>query len=225
MQPFKKHIVILLLVAASSICSAQEQDSVPYILLQGSKLWLEGSSTINTFSCGTESVVGFGRVSVRGLDRVRTQGGEPTSPHTNSIIEVSIPVMTLDCGNSSMNDDLREAMKSASFPYIRYRFLEAKPMQTDSELSPSQIFNTLGEITIAGITNRIEIPVKAEALTGGRFRLTGNKAPSMLDFNITPPTAFFGLIKAHDKLVVHFELLVGPEDLSTDELTRAGDFK
>ena len=40
------------------------------------------------------------------------------------------------------------------------------------------------------------------------YKITGSKKLSMFDFEITPPTAFFGLIKANDTLEIYFDLLV-----------------
>ena len=34
----------------------------------------------------------------------------------------------------------------------------------------------------------------------------------MIDFNITPPSAFFGLINAHEKLTVNFDLIAAPNN-------------
>ena len=39
----------------------------------------------------------------------------------------------------------------------------------------------------------------------------------MLDFHISPPSAFFGLIKSDEGLVVDFDLIAGPDHTFTEQ--------
>jgi hypothetical protein len=69
----------------------------------------------------------------------------------------------------------------------------------------------VGELTLAGEQREIEMVVVAERLADGRFTLVGSRELKMTDFNITPPSALFGLIKAKDTVEVVFDLMIGEQ--------------
>ena len=119
-----------------------------------------------------------------------------------------------------MNSDMREAMKEEEFPLIRYSLITASLLSGDVETSTAIIFNTVGTLSIAGRSKRVEIPVNAERLPDGKFRIAGSSQLSMFEFGITPPTAFFGLIRAHDRLVVHFDLLVAQDEVGHETIPK-----
>ena len=60
---------------------------------------------------------------------------------------------------------------------------------------------------MSGKVNVIEMKVNVKQPKDGKFRVTGSKALSVYHYDITPPTTLRRLIKAHDKLVVHFDLI------------------
>src|SRR5205823_11539226 len=67
---------------------------------------------------------------------------------------------------------------------------------------------TRGSLIIAGRKNIINMIVRAKKIDDNRFNVVGSKELSMFDYDVIPPTAFFGLIKADDRLVIHFDLIV-----------------
>jgi hypothetical protein len=48
-------------------------------------------------------------------------------------------------------------------------------------------------------------------LNDGRLRAMGSKAIKMTDYNVEPPTAMLGLVKAENELTVHFDLIARRE--------------
>lgn len=184
--------------------SAQVGSSQRYITLPGSRLWLEGTSTINGFTCSTLEVVGSASLP---FDQSSEKSIMRTASESKTTVQVNIAVKTLDCGNGMMNADMYKAMKMDEHPFIRYELIQAEA-KTSEELTKGMVqINTVGMLTIAGKTNQVEIPIIVQQLSDGQFHITGSKPVSMFDYNITPPSAFFGLIKAHDQLVVHFDII------------------
>jgi hypothetical protein len=55
-----------------------------------------------------------------------------------------------------------------------------------------------------------------KGLRDGKYEILGRKELSMLDFHITPPSAFFGLIRADEGLVVNFDLIAGPDHIFSE---------
>lgn len=172
----------------------------------GSRLWIEGRSTVNSYSCEAQKVEGYGVLKDRAQQNIEAEeDGGPVR------VEVVVPVQSFDCGKSRMNDDLYEAMKADAYPEIAYELvavtLKARP---DTSGGWYQLLAE-GQLSIAGVERRIETPVEGRRLSDGRLRATGSVPLKMTDFGVEPPTALFGLIKAHNRIEVHFDLIAtGP---------------
>ncbi len=193
--------IIVSLIVSSSACSllqAQESGDIYYITSPSSKLWIDGTSNIDSFTCKSQVVNGYAEI-----------GGEPDTADTsynNDKVIVSVSVKSLNCGNGLMNNDMYDAMKADKYPAIKYELLNAR-LSSHPDSSGWFTLNTFGKLFIAGKDNRVKIKIKVKQLADGKYRLVGSKPLSMLNYGITPPSHFFGLIRAHDKLVVHFDLV------------------
>jgi polyisoprenoid-binding protein YceI len=200
MRPSLRHMLI------SSFCVfSMTQAQSSYRALPGSKLWLDGSSSVNTFSCSTVQVNG-------------------TASFENGIPEVSvqIAVRTLNCGNDGMNDDMYHAMKTKEYPFITYVLRSTDSVAVDPQTGEIHLV-TAGELTIAGSSENVEIPITVTPSGRDRYRVRGTKPLSMHEFHITPPSAFFGLIQAHDLLIVNFDITVEKSsDGKLEFMTKAG---
>ena len=63
-------------------------------------------------------------------------------------------------------------------------------------------------ITIAGVMKPIIINFQRDKLNESTIFLTGEKLILMSDFEVNPPQALWGTVKANDELEVHFELML-----------------
>jgi YceI-like domain len=199
-------LAIVFIITAGNAYS--QSAGIKYVILPGSKLWIEGSSTINDFTCTTEEINGYGLI----YDTAVSSSGLHNNIKKNKDqVHVSVYVTSLDCGKAAMNNDMYNAMKSNEFPLIRYDLSESELLPKADTSGEWVYIQTKGKLSIAGETNAVSFNIKIKQLPDGEFRLTGNNALSMHDYGIIPPSHFFGLIKAHDKLVVYFDLLVGKD--------------
>lgn len=181
---------------------AQTKTGTQYVTLPRSRIWIEGSSTVNEFSCSTQKVDGIGYL--KGKTDSTT---EEANSKDSSAVDISVMVKSFDCGIGAMNDDMYKAMKSSEHPTIEYKLIRARVMmKADSLNAVKFVLDTYGDLTIAGVTNKEDILISVRGLDDGIYHLEGSKVLSMNDFDITPPSHFFGIIKAHDQLVVHFDL-------------------
>lgn len=183
-----RHIIPCLLVACLSMPSLAQ---VHMELASQSYLVIEGRSTINRFACKTDALSGQGRLSADGGYAV-----------------LSLAVRDLDCGKTQMNRDLRTAMKAKDHPEIRFELVDASRAGSTGRLI------VIGELTIAGVSRRIDIRPRAKETEPGVYRLRGEKQLRMSDFGVNPPTALAGLIKAHDEIMVRFDLVARTSDLT-----------
>lgn len=184
----------LLLLWGAQPAAAQHQ-----VVLQSeeSELLIEGTSTVNSFTCEAEEVEGRARLD--------TSGQQPRRGEAKA--EVAVPVRRFDCGKRRMNQDLYDALKASAHPVIRFELDTAHVVEQEPR---TYQLHTSGRLTIAGTERPVTLEVDAQHLPDGRYRAQGSQPLSMRDYGIDPPSALLGLVKAHDRIVVRFDLIARP---------------
>jgi hypothetical protein len=94
---------------------------------------------------------------------------------------------------------------------IIYELRNASVTYDSTRYNGSFGLRTVGKLTIAGKTREDTIYTSVKMLPDRRYEIVGEKSISMLDFDIDPPSAFFGLIRANENLIVKFDLLASPQ--------------
>ena len=163
-----------------------------YTFESSSKIWVEGTSTVHDWTCTVTQFAG-------------TVNAEPAEASFAdlSTTTLTVPVQGIDCDNGTMNGKVRDALGSSP---IRYALTSATPGASAADGWFS--IRTTGNLSIAGATQPAQMTVKAKALDGGRFRITGQHALKMTDYGVSPPTAMFGTLKTGDEVTVHFDATI-----------------
>lgn len=154
-----------------------------------SRLWIEGRSNVNQFSC-----------------RAATYDTMISSPESEDVdVDVDIEVEGFDCGKRRMNRDLHETLLSEIHPYISFEYISTDSMAYDDSQDLYDLTVT-GYLTVAGQKKEIEFPMQALILEDGTLKATGQTELRMTDYNVEPPRALLGMVRVDDLLSVHFEL-------------------
>ena len=199
-------IVVLKLILLG-ISGGVLHSQVQYIPQPDSRLWIEGSSNVNQFECVAREYNGDATI------RREISGGVENFENDDQLsIRVEILVDAFECGRSRMNRDLRNALKSSSFPNITFIFGNAVQINSTPESNGASRFEVSGILTVAGNTQNVTFELDGSFLDDGRIRVTGKKEIKMTDFDVEPPTGLFGLVRADDELTVHFDLYVLEEN-------------
>lgn len=186
---------------------------------EGGELWIEGSASIVDYTCHAQQLSGNGNIENTGQPQENVKG------HGAVSIAVSIPVRSLECGKRGMNKDMYEALKADTYSSIRYELLDA--VLTEDSVEAASVINadsngingnsednnwmnikTTGILEIAGVKDTTLVYVKGQLLDEDRFKVKGSKQINMKTYDIKPPTALMGLIKARSDLTVHFNVTV-----------------
>ena len=190
---------------------------------EGGELWIEGSASIVDYKCNAEKLSGNGNIENTATPR------ENVKKHGAVSITVSIPVSSLECGKRGMNKDMYEALKAEKYSHISYELLDAvlanegsAAAGTETESNnvnrPDQSednwmnIKTTGVLEIAGVKDTTVVYVKGQVLNDDRFKVKGSKQINMETYDIKPPTALMGLIRASSELTVHFNVTVKLRD-------------
>lgn len=204
----KRHICLVLLTVLSGL-AAPVSHGQRYVVSETSELWIEGTSTVNSFEC--EAVALEFDYDVPHV----IQGSGFTVPG----VSLLVPVRQLDCQNRRMNRDLQDALKADDYPQIRldvYRLELVPEARADTEQTDSPTVRVHGVMTLAGSSRDVVIDLDGWLDDELRLHGVGKLDVKMTDFGVDPPTALFGLVKAHDDITIHFHLMADPKhDTST----------
>ncbi|MEW5930541.1 MAG: YceI family protein [Gemmatimonadota bacterium] len=162
-----------------------------------SKLWVEGTSSVRSYTCRADRVDGT----------VATQPGSTSLAiadleKTVKSADVSVSVAGLECGNGTMNAHLRKALKAETSPRISYRI-------SSYDVTAAGAVKLNGTLSIAGTEKPVSIDATATS-EGGRLRVKGSKQLKMTEFGVRPPTLMMGTMKVHDPVKVSFDVLLKP---------------
>lgn len=186
---FKTIIAAGALAGFAVAASAQVANPKNLILSKESRLWIDGTSTVKSFSCTANKV----DVSVL---------AEPGSAPNDLVQSASlvVPVASLDCRNGTMNEHMRKALKASANPTISWKMTSYNVEGTNVVMN--------GLLTIAGKENPMELRGTGTADNAGTIRMKGSTKFKMSQFGVKPPTLMLGSMKVGDPVTVSFDLVL-----------------
>ena len=194
--------------AIAFVLGAQAQEMTRYSAVPGkSKVRIDGTSTIHDWTIESQLIGGY----------VELDSSFPTDPaqkppapgKVNAKVDVNIAVRQLKSGKKSMDEVMFQAMKQQTFPRIQYRLTEMVLQELPKVAGAPLQFATKGELTVAGVTNKISMPVTMERVEKTKLKFTGTTPLKMTSFGIVPPApkVALGLISTGDDVKITFEWL------------------
>ncbi|MCH8246126.1 MAG: YceI family protein [Bacteroidetes bacterium] len=190
-------------IVMPSLGQITRPDPVRFVLEKGSSIWIEGTSTISRFKCESAYVQGYGIL----------YNEQDPSADLGIEAEIAAPVKLFDCNLAAMNADFWDALKSDQFPLIEYWVNDISIDSVSTTVSGTYAVRSSGRITIAGVKKRIEMEFVGRQIGPERFKLEGKTEMFMSDFDIKPPTALFGLVRAQNRITVHFNLITTTQSI------------
>ncbi|MEO7456898.1 MAG: YceI family protein [Gemmatimonadaceae bacterium] len=162
-----------------------------------SKLWVEGGSTIKAWSCKAGDVTAV----IDGAPNAVSQVGAGEKGVKS--VKVIVASEKMDCGNGTMNEHMKKALKVSDNPNIEFKLASY-----DVARGGEGVTGTLnGLLTLGGVTKPIAIAATGKT-EGGALHVNGSYELAMTDYDLKPPTLMFGRIKVRDVVTVKFDLLL-----------------
>lgn len=193
--------IIFILYLIPQVIFSQETQRV-YILPE-SRIFLEGTSNVNSFSCEL------------------CNGSSPTKldlcyqpEKLNYMFDQNQYAISVDkfvCDNKHITADLKKALKIDQHPYIYLQLNKLIGFNNKIGVKQAEL-----SITIAGVTNDYCLSYELKpGVEKGQFQVFLNYDFDMRDFEIEPPTALMGLIKVKKDIEIklHLVLAIEQEDL------------
>lgn len=192
----KQQIVVALLLPA---LISWQTASAPMQLESSSRLWVSGTSSVRGFQCEAAGLEAS--VTSRGDDAVAAVLGGDKSVEA---VEVAVAANSLDCKNGTMNGHMLKAIKATEHPSISFKLssYDLAPANDSMKVTMS------GKLTLGGVERDITLEATAAPGPENTLKITGTHALLMTDYGLKPPSLMLGTMKVHDKVTVHFDLIL-----------------
>jgi len=181
--------------------AAEAEAASRLTLASQSRLWVDGTSTVRGYSCQA------GRIDVNVPLDPAAGAGLAGLAQAVQRIELSAPVAQLDCGNATMNDHMRNALKASAHAAISFRMTRLNVTPT----AAAQGRVTLeGRLRIAGEERPVTLTGELAEAADGSLRFRGTHQLQMTLYGVTPPRLMAGTLRVHDPVTVQYDLVLRP---------------
>jgi polyisoprenoid-binding protein YceI len=173
--------------------NAMAQGPSPRMPLESNvQLWFDGTSTVRAFKCTAKTTT----------TNIVTDASDAAAAAVGDLVtkaSVVIPVAAIECGNGTMNEHMRKALKATEHPDVKF-------VMTGYEVNGANA-TINGTLTIAGKDNAIQIPATVTP-EGGNVRVKASKPIDMTQWGIKPPSLMMGTMKVKPAVTIGFDVLV-----------------
>lgn len=123
----------------------------------------------------------------------------------NAVIELKSD--GFNCNNGPMTSDFLKTIKAEEYPQIYIEFLSFKLNHSVTEKSFQDNVTAKIAVTLAGVRKEYSFKLDSLLIAMDSITTKGKKEISMADFNIEPPSALLGLVKADDLVTIDFRIV------------------
>lgn len=159
--------------------------------LQDAEMSVAGTSTLHDWESSVNEVdveakFVMGNNTLAGIDQ----------------LEVTIPAKSITSTKGSLMDNKTwDALKADKHPNITYKLNRVKSIENTSS-GVTLMLN--GALTMAGVTQNIDLKVTGKMQPNGNIVFEGSKKLNMTNYKMKPPTALLGSIKTGEEVTVKF---------------------
>lgn len=193
----KSAILLLVLIIPATINSYAQP--VGYTLTDQSALTIRGTSTLHDWECTVDDFTAQAQIR-----------GDATSGET--LVEqfsLVARVISIECGKGAMNKKTYEALKEKTHPAISFTVTNASLASGINKGEPFDL-DVEGDLIIAGITRAVSFPVKGQLLDSKQYQFDGSYKLNMKDYEVDPPSAMFGTVRAGEEVEIIFSVTLAP---------------
>ena len=227
---FCTFIVLLVLIGSGSSQTTGESSPVNgvsanvfpvtaltrYEAKPGSKVRIEGISTRSDWQIESTLISGFLEV---GSNFPTTPGQSAKPGKVEARAEAFVQIRSLksiEKGGRPFSDEMDKIMyeklhaQDDARAKITYRLTELVLSETPKNNNEPYVFDSKGELVVAGVTNAIAMPVAILPSGGNKLKISGAISVKMTDYKIQPPALklSFGPLKTGDEVKLVFEWIV-----------------
>jgi hypothetical protein len=203
---------VLLAQATAPAASAPATGSLTRLdARSGSKMRIEGTSTVHDWQAESPLILGYIEVGANfPLEPGQnvTPGKVPVKGEATTTVN-SLRSVEKDgkAYSDTMDQKMHDMMSYTTHPKIIYRPTELVLKEVPKDKNEPYVFDSKGELEIAGVTNIISMPIKVTPMAGGKLKISGTIGLKMTDYKIEPASIVFA--KTGNDVKVIFEWVLG----------------
>src|ERR1051325_149935 len=177
----------------------------------GSKMRIEGTSTVHDWQSESPLILGYLEVG----PNFPLEPGKNVAPGKVEIKgEATVTVKSLRSiekdgkpYSDTMDQKMYDMMSYTNHSKIIFHPTELVLKEVPKDKNEPYVFDSKGELAIAGVTNTISMPIKVTLLDGGKIKISGTVGLKMTDYKIEPASIIFA--KTGNDVKVIFEWILG----------------
>ncbi|PKD42917.1 YceI family protein [Rhodohalobacter barkolensis] len=117
---------------------------------------------------------------------------------------LTIPVESMDSGSGGLDKNMRKYLKADDYPEITFTLNEVTDIEVQDD--GTALITAVGVVSAAGNDHEVTMNVNASINSDGTINFTGEQDLLMTSFDIDPPTAIFGTVRARDEMLITFNV-------------------
>lgn len=191
-----KTLIISLFAFTILFTTANAQD-VTYTMTQVEQFTIEGDSNVRSWA-GDITDADASLV----LSDVENLSAEALTPESFKSLDITIQVEGIETDSGRLTSNLQNYLKKDEHPQITFRLTEVTNISVNNDVANIE---ASGIINAAGVDSEVSMNVEA-TVSNGAIRFVGSQDLLMTSFNIDPPRAMMGTIRADDEMQILFDV-------------------
>lgn len=189
----KSFNVFILIMAAVILTSANTGTENTYVLSKDYAVSIHGTSNLHDWDEKVVTVTGKSGVS----------WNNDGSFDLNAM-DIKMDVHSIKSTEGAiMNNNTYKALKADNNPEITFALVEpVKSIPVGTHAITVKV-----NLSIAGVTNAVDMSVTATTQPHGDITFEGSKTIKMTDYGIKPPVALFGTLKTGDNITINYKTI------------------
>lgn len=193
----KSILYTLTLILFFLISSAAAQD-ITLNLSEIHEFKIDGDSNVRTWDADVTQA--DGSIVLVGVESFTL---DAFTPETFQSMNLTIPVNGIESDSGRLTSNLQGYLKEDDFPEITFNLTEVTSVEIDGDKA---IISATGVVNAAGVDQEVSMSVEAVVNADNTVTFSGSQELLMTSFNIDPPTAVLGTIRAADEMDILFRV-------------------
>jgi hypothetical protein len=202
--------VALVLLASLSVQAADQMTK--YFARSGSKMRIEGTSTIHDWQVEGTLIGGYIEVG----PNFPSEPGQTVAPgKVDAQAEPFIMVRSLKSiekdgkpYSDHMDEVMYEHLKAQQNPKIAFHLTDLTLKEAAKSKDTPYLFEAKGQLAVSGVTNDVTMPITVLPLGDKKLKVSGKTTLKMTDFKVEPPNPLGLGIKTGDEIKIIFDWMV-----------------
>jgi polyisoprenoid-binding protein YceI len=193
--PALTHLLIVVSIMLVTNVNAREHEtSLAKFTSTDISITVAGTSTLHDWEMQSDAAESEVHFSV-------DNNGQPEKLES---IMFRLQKTTLKSDKSGLDRRAYDAMNANRHPEIIFRADGAGNLEQSGD---KYEVSTKGELTVAGVTRKIEVNATCTNGNGNELICTGSQNLAMSDFNIDPPVMMLGTLRTGDEITINYRIV------------------